>query len=184
MRFRVDAIKEGGLFLESAIPWEDLPILADIVDAKDCVFLSPVQVSLRAQLVGTLIEVEGTLATSARFECGGCLKDYVAPLECRFELTFARELPQVEDDDSGEPLEVNPEELGIMLFHGDEIDLTEAIQEQVAMALPIRRRCQANCKGLCSQCGADLNAGECGCSQSNISLKFAALKDFKVDKSS
>lgn len=184
MQFRVDAIKDGGLVLESSIASQDLPMLAEIVSSGECEFLAPVQVAVRAQLVGELIEVDGSVATRGRFQCGGCLREYEEELRSWFALTYARELPSIEDDDSGEAVELTAEDLGIILYHGDEIDLTEAVQEQVAMALPVRRRCQDDCKGLCSQCGVDLNTEECGCNRGNISLKFSALKDFKVDKSS
>lgn len=184
MRFRIDAIKDDGLILESSIPWEDLPMLVEIASSGDCEFLAPVKLNARAQLVGGLVEIDGQLATRTRFQCGGCLRDYQEDLVTRFDLTFARELPVVEDEESGEAMELTSEDLGLTLFHGDEIDLAESIQEQVAMSLPVRRRCQSDCKGLCSHCGADLNASDCGCSRANVSLKFAALKDFKVDKSS
>ena len=184
MRFRIDAIKDGGLVLESSIASQDLPMLAEIVSSGDCEFLAPVQVALRAQRVGELIEVGGSVATAVRLQCGGCLRDYDEVLQSRFDLTYARELPAIEDDNSGEAVELTAEDLGIILFHGEEINLSEAIQEQVAMALPVRRRCQADCKGLCSQCGADLNEKDCGCARGNVSLKFSALKEFKVDKPS
>lgn len=184
MRFRIDEIKDDGLILESSTPWDDLPILVEIASSGDCEFFGPVRLQARAQRVGEMVEIDGTLAIPVKFQCGGCLREYREDLVCRFDLTFARELPVVEDEDSGEEAELTSEDLGITLFHGDEIDLAESIQEQVAISLPVRRRCQPECKGLCSNCGADLNAADCGCSRTNINLKFAALKDFKVDKSS
>ncbi len=184
MRFRIDTIKEGGLQLDSTIPWEELPILAEIAASGDCQFLQGVRVQARAQLVGDLVEVAGEVDTSGRFQCGGCLQDYEAPLRTRFELTYARQLPKIEEVDSGDEVETTAEDLGIILFQGDEVELDEAVQEQIVMILPVRRRCQDNCKGLCSRCGADLNQGDCGCDRSGINLKFAALKDFKIDKSS
>jgi len=38
------------------------------------------------------------------------------------------------------------------------------------------------CRGLCSRCGADLNAGDCDCRQEVFNIKFAALKNVKLDK--
>ena len=37
--------------------------------------------------------------------------------------------------------------------------------------------CSEDCKGLCQHCGADLNEGDCGCSQENIDPRWAALVD-------
>lgn len=184
MRFRIESIKDGGLELDSTIPWEDLSILAEISASGDCRFLQGVRVRVRAQLVGDLVEVAGKVETAARFQCGGCLQDYEAALCAHFEVTYARHLPKIEEAEVGDEVEVTAEDLGVVLFQGDEIELDEAVQEQIAMILPVRRRCRESCKGLCSRCGTDLNQGECGCDRGNINLKFAALKDFKVDKSS
>jgi uncharacterized protein len=50
------------------------------------------------------------------------------------------------------------------------------------MGLPLQPLCRRECKGLCPQCGANLNEGECGCGSPDFSIKFATLKGFKVDK--
>ena len=63
---------------------------------------------------------------------------------------------------------------------GDEIDLTHDLEEQVAMSLPLKPLCAEQCKGLCAECGADLNMSSCACSEKAFNFKFSALKDFKV----
>src|ERR1051325_628957 len=44
-----------------------------------------------------------------------------------------------------------------------EVDVTPAIREELFLAAPRYVLCRENCKGLCPQCGKDLNAGPCGC---------------------
>ena len=56
------------------------------------------------------------------------------------------------------------------------LDLDSRIIEQLEVEFPIRFLCKEDCKGLCSQCGADLNINECSC-QKDLTRKnpFSAL---------
>ena len=81
-----------------------------------------------------------------------------------------------------EEIEIEVEEIGMMYFKGEEIDLQQGIQEQVVMAFPLRPLCDENCKGLCPKCGSDLNQADCECEPEPVSNKFAALKNLKLDK--
>jgi len=49
------------------------------------------------------------------------------------------------------------------LLKGDLVDLGPMIRDAVVLELPIAPLCHEGCKGLCTQCGADLNEGPCGC---------------------
>jgi uncharacterized protein len=72
--------------------------------------------------------------------------------------------------------------MGLELFDGEIIDLQDEIQQQIVLALPPRPLCSEKCKGLCSVCGANLNIETCRCTDNNISMHFAPLRDFKVEK--
>ena len=181
MRIRIDDIKDEGLSLEYAEESAAFPALAGISDAGDCEIIAPVKTSLRAFPVRDMIEVEGKVETTLRQSCGRCLEEYEENLSASFALTYTRHLPEVSDDSEDE-VEISAEEMGLILFEGEEIDLRDAVQEQVLMALPIRPLCRQECKGLCPQCGANLNEGDCGCGSPDLNIKFAALKGFKVDK--
>ena len=43
------------------------------------------------------------------------------------------------------------------------IDITSEIREEIISSYPVKFLCQPLCKGLCSQCGGNLNKGDCGC---------------------
>jgi uncharacterized protein len=45
-------------------------------------------------------------------------------------------------------------------------DVREAVREELALAVEAFPLCREDCAGLCSICGADLNAGPCGCTRS------------------
>lgn len=43
------------------------------------------------------------------------------------------------------------------------LDLSELINDEVSLSLPSKMLCKDDCKGLCPQCGANLNVSKCGC---------------------
>ena len=59
---------------------------------------------------------------------------------------------------------------------GDMIDLTEVVRQHLVLALPIAPRCSSDCRGLCPRCGADRNAGTCGCDTEGIDPRLQALE--------
>ena len=57
------------------------------------------------------------------------------------------------------------------------LDLTEALREQILLALPMQPLCRADCQGLCVQCGKNLNEGTCDCVQDTIDPRLVKLKE-------
>ena len=63
-----------------------------------------------------------------------------------------------------------------------EVDLTEAIRQNVLLALPMVTLCNPDCAGLCSQCGHDLNLGPCQC-EPETDARLSVLKTLLQDQS-
>ncbi len=177
---RIDRVKDEGLVLDAEEAVETFPGLKEVAVQEGCEFSAPVETHLRVVLVSGMVEVEGRVSTRLRMACSRCLGEFERPLKADFSLTYVRELPEVEDESDEEGVELSAEEMGLIQFHGEEIDLRGAVEEQVIMAIPVRPLCGKACKGLCAECGADLNAGDCGCRRVEFNVKFAALKDFKA----
>jgi uncharacterized protein len=161
---------------------EVFPIIAEMVKNRECEFLKPLNIRLKAFRIRELFEVQGTFRTSVRLPCSRCLKDFDTPLASDFELTYTKEMPGLMDVFNEEEIELRVEEIGMIYFKGEEINLQQGIQEQVVMALPLQPLCHDNCKGLCPQCGSDLNRRDCGCKRESAPNKFAVLKNLKLDK--
>jgi uncharacterized protein len=47
------------------------------------------------------------------------------------------------------------------------------------LAVPFAPLCAETCKGLCPQCGIDLNTGTCSC-EAPVDPRLAALKGLKL----
>jgi uncharacterized protein len=178
----LDDIKESGLSRELAESFEHFPALCELQDSGDVAFVQPLDIRVTARKFEGMVVVEGNVGTAVRLQCCRCLQSFEQPLEAAFCVTYTRHLPAMEDEDQEAEIELQAEDLGMLVFEGDEIDLTETVQEQVVMAMPFKPLCREECRGLCAQCGADLNAGDCGCRDQVLNGKFAALKDFKIKK--
>ncbi len=44
---------------------------------------------------------------------------------------------------------------------GDVVDITDEIRQEIILAYPMIPVCRAQCRGLCSACGQNLNTGSC-----------------------
>ncbi|HAD05424.1 MAG: hypothetical protein A2091_02475 [Desulfuromonadales bacterium GWD2_61_12] len=178
MLIRVDDIKEAGLNREYAAAAAEFPELSVLEQRGEVFFPEPITTKLRAIRVGEMIQLDGTVSTSVRFVCSRCLKVYPHVLELVFTLTYARNLPAIDDAETGEELELNAEDLGLELLSGDELDLHAVIQEQVLLGLPLQPLCEDTCRGLCPRCGVDLNTATCNCAGDGFAGKFSVLKDW------
>jgi uncharacterized protein len=61
------------------------------------------------------------------------------------------------------------------------VDLSALVREAVVLALPAQVVCSPECKGLCPQCGRDLNKGRCDCTTVEIDERWSRLKDLTFD---
>ncbi|MFW6036022.1 MAG: YceD family protein [Halothermotrichaceae bacterium] len=59
----------------------------------------------------------------------------------------------------------------------DSIDLTDLFLENILINMPIKPLCDEDCKGLCPQCGQNLNKGECDCEVEFVDPRLAKLKE-------
>ena len=55
------------------------------------------------------------------------------------------------------------------------------IWETLITALPAALVCSPDCKGLCPQCGANLNKGPCGCRKDTKDPRFDILRKMLDD---
>jgi uncharacterized protein len=180
MRVHVDEIKDSGLELIFEPPPDTFETLAEITRAGDVRFAAPLVVQVRMKPLRKMFVAEGTLRTTVALTCSRCLAEFQSILQTRFLLTYVRvdnnALPGSETREQRLP----PDEIGLHYFSGEVIDLREAIQEEVVMALPTQPLCRPECSGLCAQCGADLNKGDCGCRRKAADPRFAVLKGLKI----
>ena len=177
-----EQIKDKEIRREFDVKPQVLPIISELVKNGTCEFRETLKIRVKAFKIRELYEVEGHFNTQIHIGCSRCLKDFDTPLSSDFALTYTREVPGLMDVLDEKEIELKLEEIGLLYFRGEEIDLQQGIQEQVVMTIPLQPLCAEDCKGLCPQCGSDLNQKDCGCAHETRSNKFAVLKDLKLGK--
>jgi uncharacterized protein len=177
MQIQVTEIPVDGVIKQLTAPVNLFPELKKIEAEGEYQFISDIYARLAIRKVLEIIEIEGWVAVTTTAVCSRCLSIYRASIDQDFSLDFTPEIS--EPDTDAEEIALGEEDLGIIHFSGNTIELKEAIQEQVILGLPLRPLCREDCKGLCHSCGENLNEGKCRCSQKNaIDPRFAVLKNF------
>lgn len=180
MKIEVHHIPSNGLSLSAQERADRFASLKQLMDSGECEFVAPVSIDLQVQPMRDYIRVKGRIHTAVRQACVRCAEMFDGPLKSRFTLNYSKEIPMDLHRSGKDGIELTAQQIGIIYYEGDEIDFTDALQEQVVLALPIKPLCSENCKGLCPRCGADLNQGACQCADKEDDGPFAVLKKMKL----
>lgn len=122
----------------------------------------------------------GTFVGNLHVACSRCVGDVNIPIDEKLHVTFMPPSEIPDDDAPGEDgAEVATEDLDLFPFDGEKIDLEPLFREQFVLSVPFSPLCREDCKGLCGQCGTDLNSGTCTC-EKPIDPRLAALKGLKL----
>ena len=127
----IDDIKEQGLSIEFEEKPEDFPILENINKTGESYFPAALKFRVRAIRIKKIVEVEGRFDTKARLTCSRCLKQFETTLGANFAITYTREEPEVTNTSGADGIEISAQEAGLIMYSGREIDLREALQENL-----------------------------------------------------
>lgn len=131
-------------------------------------FEEPAKFDGTLSLLGNIITLEGQLKCELKLICSRCLQTLTYPIEVYVEEKFSTDEANKDDE--------------IIFLDGDNIDITEVIENNIILALPMKRLCREDCKGLCQICGNNLNSSSCDCGKDDIDPRLAKLKDlFSTD---
>ena len=115
--------------------------------------------------------IHGVLAGTIRSNCDRCLVrfDRDVRVDVDVRLLFREEGGAADED----PVEA---ETAVRLSVEDPtVDLSGPFGASVLLEVPIKNVCREDCRGLCPECGADRNAGECACEPSRGDPRWNAL---------
>jgi uncharacterized protein len=121
--------------------------------------VGPVIGRVRMRRVDQGLLVDGWVELILEQTCNRCLKEFEQPLRVTFEERFYPTLDVI----TGMPLPPIEEDEVFPINEHHEVDLTEAIRQNVLLAVPMVTLCNPDCAGLCPECGHDLNLGSCEC---------------------
>lgn len=136
MKIYVDKIPEGGLELNENIE----PGLLSLDEQAVISFIKPIKVKADVIKTGAEIFVDVLLESTVEYTCAKCLSKFEDIFRKKFDV--ARE--------------VRPAEI---------VELDDEIRQEIIVDYPMKIICKAECKGLCPNCGQNLNIGECECNK-------------------
>jgi uncharacterized protein len=131
------------------------------------------ELTLRATRADDKVELIGGVSVVVEFECDRCLATLSIPVEASFDLLY---VPPI---GTGDEHELGENDLSLGFYQDGTIDVDDLAREQIELALPMARLCSEECRGLCPACGANLNLGECACSEDQVDVRWAGLKELK-----
>ena len=137
------------------------------LNGKSIVLSKPVTVDMNCVYDGEGLNVTGTLESAVRMNCTRCNEEFTED----FSVDFSERFLRVSESEADE-LECYP-------FSDDTVSLDKMVQDLLILNTPIYGVCRPDCKGLCPECGANLNYQKCSCGDSNDNSPFAALKELK-----
>jgi uncharacterized protein len=153
MIINVARIPESGLKFNEEEPGEIL----GLGEADEFRAAGPISCDLYAQVVDQMLIVRGTLSAPLEAHCARCTQIFSTTVT---DSGFLRDFPGIQGT--------------------EEVDVTEDIREALLLSLPHFPLCGEGCKGLCAQCGKNLNGGPCGCRKIEESGSWGALNSLKL----
>lgn len=94
------------------------------------------------------ILVQATFRGAVKSECVRCLAEFMQPLHTKFNELYAFKFKTITDSN-------------LILPEDGNINLAPLAREYLLIEVPINALCKPDCKGLCVECGQDLNQHLC-----------------------
>lgn len=114
---------------------------------------------LTVQCVSGELLVQGTLKISIVCRCARCGDDFLRKIVIS---DFCRSFP--------------------LTSNNELINLTADVREDIVLSLPMVAVCSAECRGLCSGCGVNLNRNKCKCKRSEKKNVWEILDDLRLSR--
>ncbi|MCX8028231.1 MAG: DUF177 domain-containing protein [Thermodesulfovibrionales bacterium] len=156
----------------SEIPIEGLEYdLSDWIKSKEIEFTGPIKGFLKVIKSDDEVIIQGAFKTSINLQCSRCAESFDFAINTLVNTTFHPAKTLTRDDN----YELHDEELDTEFYSNDTIDMLDFITQEVMLNIPMKPLCKDTCKGICPNCGADLNKNTCQCHKSLNKGVFADL---------
>ena len=137
-------------------------------------YAKPVDVDFTVTVKDGELKLVGRFSTVLMETCHRCLARFEKRLDQEVDLLF---IPRERMPDEID-VELADEDMNIASYV-DTVDLAQVIDEQVALALPMKILCSEECRGICPTCGKELNQGKCDCGVERVDERLLVLRDIK-----
>lgn len=123
---------------------------------RDIKIKRPIQLELEIFNTSDSFAIEGNLEAELILSCSRCLQKYSSLVE----LNVSENVLKTEMEDE------------------EELYLDDIVVDNIILSLPMKPLCDKDCKGICPQCGQDLNKNDCNCEIETVDPRLEKLKEF------
>lgn len=114
------------------------------------------------------VMIEASTKISLALYCGRCLKEIVYPMDIQFSKEIDFNLTEEERAQ-------NLDETNYIV--GYDLNVDTLVYDEILIDFPMRLLCSEDCKGICKNCGANLNEGTCNCDNTEYDPRMARIRD-------
>ena len=116
------------------------------------------------------IVLDADISLKANYQCDRCGCEYKTDVQNSYQLVYLFGNEQENDDSFN---------LVYLPVDADKIEITNDVRDYALLAIPMKKLCREDCKGLCPRCGKDLNEGDCNCAEKEIDPRWEPLKKLR-----
>ena len=161
--------REGTLEIQAVIPPDDPGW-----EGTEFRFSTPLSISAQARWTTSgEVLVRVSLRGQVAQECRRCLDGMDVQIEEELSLLF---VPPGENQEEGE------ESSRVLPYGASELELGDAIREELILACWPFALCREDCRGLCPRCGVNLNQDSCQCSTEEPDPRWDALRALNEER--
>lgn len=156
----------SGVFAGSeSLPFEYEMDLSDLEFSGCSSLKKPVKIKGAAKNRAGVVFIELTAEYTISAPCDRCAAD----IERKESLPLTYVVVQ---ETEGEDTE------DFVVAEDQKVDLDPLVRDDIVIRYPSKLLCSPDCKGLCPNCGKNLNEGDCGCAKEQTDPRLDALKAF------
>lgn len=152
--------------------WEqEVPLSLETVDAAGIPYKVVRQSPLHLVIANEgdkVLKIRAESSVTVRIPCSRCLDE----VDWEFTLDIQRKADMKQ---SAEDRIKNLDESNYIT--GMDLDTDRLVCDEILIQWPLKVLCKEDCKGICSQCGQNLNHGECDCEKGSLDPRMAAISD-------
>jgi uncharacterized protein len=117
--------------------------------------------------------LEGEIQTTLAYDCDRCTENFSRELDLNFKVDL-----EYVPGNIPEPAEheCSLSEMDVIYLKEPIIDVFEILNQQIFLMVSEKNLCSESCKGMCLQCGVNLNLETCDCKKESKPSPFAILK--------
>ena len=102
--------------------------------------------------------------------CDRCSENYEQVIKSEYKMVYLLRGTE-EENESVDIVYLNED--------AEKINIKDDVRDYALLAIPMKKLCNEDCKGLCYRCGKNFNEGACECNQNEIDDRWKPLIKLK-----